>query len=161
MISCLHDTYFHFYFIYRKRLVLSQLYFIRPDPWFTIFRKINPLMITAFDCSSCYWIPTAALSVAIVKLVNLQELGVQDTQIGLENLPRVFSKCKQIVKLSLSLKEKNLDQYQEDVGNMDKASLDLMKDGFARVTHLKIFPFMTLKVGNSMEPWLATLGMLT
>ena len=118
-------------------------------------------MITVFDCSSCYWIPAADLLQSIVQLENLQELSVQDTKIGLENLPQIFAKCQQISKLGVSLAEKNLEEYLKDVFNMKKESLALMKDGFAKVTHLKIFPFMTLKAGNSMEPWLATIGVLS
>ncbi len=93
-------------------------------------------------------------------MTNLEELNIQDTKMSLITLPKVFESCQNIVKFSFSLREKNLDQFEEDV--IGKKSLDWMKKGFRQLTHLKIFSFAALNDDwlNSYEPWLITLGVM-
>lgn len=119
---------------------------------------MNLSSVTVFDCSSCYWIPAQALCSNIVEMPNLTELKIQDTKISLDNLPRLFKACKKIVKLSLSLAEKNLDQYLNN--KVADESLGWMENGFARVTHLEIFTCMAPSALDCFEPWLATLEVL-
>jgi len=138
--------------------MISQCYFIGPDLWNKLFQNITPSLISVLDVSHCYWLPADVLVQSIVEMINLQELSIQDTKISLANLPQVFEACQKIVKFSFSLTEKNLDQYQKGV--MNEVSLDWMKKGFAKVTHLKIFTFITLSAEYTVEPWLVTLGVL-
>lgn len=144
---------------YRRRLVISQCFFLILKPWESFFKTINHSFVTVFDCSSLYWFPAQDLCSYIMEMPNLTELKIQDTKISLENLPLLFKSCKQIVKLSLSLAEKNLDEYLDNT--IDRESLVLMKEGFARVIHLEIFTCMVLSDRNCFESWLATLQVLS
>jgi len=89
-------------------------------------------------------------------MTNLEELIIHDTKIALAHLPNIFAACQKIVKLSFSLTEKNLDQYQENV--MKKASFDELVRGFQQLTHVKIF---TLAPSDyPVDFWPVTLGVL-
>ncbi len=93
---------------------------------------------------------------------NLEELSIQDTKILLSNLPELFEACKKIVKFSLTLSEKNLDPYEEGV-LMEKKSLDWIKQGFRRITHLKIISCVALNDDEFYylhQPWIVALGVL-
>jgi len=91
---------------------------------------------------------------------NLEELSIHDTKISLSNLPELFEACQKIVKFSLTLSEKNLDQYKRGV--MAKKSLNWIKQGFARITHLKIFSVVALNNDkfHHLQSWLVALGVL-
>lgn len=119
---------------------------------------INPAAITAFNCSSYYWIPAKALCNYIVEMFNLTELIIQDTRISLENLPRVFKACQQIVKLSFTVSKQNLKHYVDNAKDDDE---DWIINGFHRVTHLKIFTCLFLSRRSDIEPWIPTLRVLT
>jgi len=91
---------------------------------------------------------------------NLEELSIQDTQISLRHLPRIFEACKKIVKFSFTLGDTNLEQFKKDT--LEK--VDLMKQGFGRLTHLKIFMFTVTVpshiVGYYYDSWLVLLEIL-
>jgi len=70
-------------------------------------------------------------------MINLEELHVHDTHISLKDLPNIFEVCRKIVKLSFSFQPENGEQYHEGV--MGKTSLDLLSQGFGKLTHLKMF----------------------
>ncbi len=143
----------------RKRLVISRCYFLGPNGWNNFFQEyITPLTVISFDVSHCYWLPAELLSLSITKMINLEELIVQDTQVSLAYLPKVFEACKEITKFSFTLAEKNLDLYQDNV--MAKSSLDWLKKGFSRLTHLKIFTADLNVDSYYNESWLVTLGVL-
>jgi len=89
---------------------------------------------------------------------NLEELSIHDTKISLSNLPELFEACQKIVKFSLTLSEKNLDHYEEGV--MAQKSLDWMKQGFRRITHLKIFSALNDDEYYHLQPWIVALGVL-
>ena len=89
-------------------------------------------------------------------MVNVEELNIQDTQMSLGHLPQVFQDCHKIRKLSFTLAEKNLDRYQDYV--MEEVALDWIKEGFARITNLKIFTYALNDC--YAESWLVTLGVL-
>jgi len=113
-----------------------------------------------FDASSCYWLPASVLCPSIKQMSNLEELFVQDTKISLSHLPELFAACQKIVKFGLTLSENNLNQYEEGV--IVKESLDGIKQGFARITHLKIascVPF-NRDMYYHLQPWLLALGVL-
>jgi len=63
-----------------------------------------------------------------------------------------------VVKLSFSLLEENLDHCEEDV--MGKASLDSLIQGFAQITHLKIFISAIHEEHYAMDSWPVILGVL-
>jgi len=77
-------------------------------------------------------------------MINLEELLVDDTKVSLSHLPKIFEACQSLVKLSFTLNEKSLNEKL-----VLKASLDLLKKGFAKLTHLKMFNFTTNKEANS------------
>ena len=142
-----------------KRLVISQCYFLALSPWKQFFQQhITASVLTLFDASHCYWLPADTLVTAIIQMTNLEELKVEDTKISLGHLPQVFQACQKISQLGFTLTEKNLDKYQKDV--MNKVSLDWMKQGFSRLTRLKIFAF-ALDENCYENSWLVTLGVLT
>jgi len=91
---------------------------------------------------------------------NLEDLSIHDTKISLSNLPELFEACQKIVKFSLTLSEKNLDPYEEGV--MANKSLDWIKQGFRRITHLKISSTCALNDDEYyyLQPWIVTLGVL-
>jgi len=89
-------------------------------------------------------------------MINLEELIIHDTKISLAPLPNIFSACQKVVKLSFSLAEKNLDQYQENV--MVKASFDGMVRGFQQLTHVKIFALAPSDY--SIDSWPVIFGVL-
>jgi len=90
---------------------------------------------------------------------NLEELYIQDTRMSLKKMPKVFEACQKIVKLSLTLKEANLDEFQKGV--MEKSSLKWMKRGFRKITHLKLFPFIIQSpIKFHPKVWQVALGLL-
>lgn len=100
----------------------------------------TPSMITVCDFSHCYWLKAKVLFHCIKKMPNLEELYIQDTRMALKKMSQVFEFCKKIVKLSMTLKDENLDQFQKGV--MDETSLKWMNVGFQKITHLKLFAFV-------------------
>jgi len=145
----------------RKRLVTRECYFITArslEPFIT--QKINPSLISMFDASSCYWLTASVLCHSIKQMDNLEELSIHDTKISLSNLPELFEACQKIVKFSLTLSEKNLDHYERV---MEKKSLDWIKQGFRRITHLKIISCVALNDDEFYylhQPWIVALGVL-
>lgn len=144
----------------RKGLVITECYFIAPFSWKSIFQQsILPGLITKFDASHVYWLPAESLSHSIMQMVNLEELSIQDTQISLGHLPKLFSCCKKIVKLGFTLVEETLGEYEEsDV--LENFSTHWMKQGFQKLTHLKIFRFAPNETKSRRDFWLVTLGVL-
>jgi len=71
-------------------------------------------------------------------MTNLEELRVDDTKVSLSHFPKIFEACQKVVKLSFTLSEKKL---KEEL--IEKASLDMLKKGFAKLTHLNMFNFTT------------------
>ena len=88
---------------------------------------------------------------------NLEELSIQDTKMSLKKMPLVFEACKKIVKLSMDLKEDNLDKFKKGV--MEKSSLSCLKKGFRKLTKLKLFIFV-VPSGVFFKTWLVPLGVL-
>lgn len=91
---------------------------------------------------------------------NLEELYIHDTRMSLKKMPLVYESCQKIVKLSLTLKEDNLDEFKKGV--MEKSSLKWMKNGFQKITHLKLFRF-AVPSGDGIinfNTWLAVIGVL-
>jgi len=93
-------------------------------------------------------------------MTNLQELSIQDTQISLGHLPRIFEACQKIVKFNFTLEDTNLEQFKKDISG----KVDWMKQGFGRLTHLKIFtftvPVASHIVGYFYESWLVLFEIL-
>ena len=76
-------------------------------------------------------------------------------------LLQIFKCCKKIRKLSFSLKEaETLDEFQEYRVTRSQVSKEtIMKQGFQKITHLKIFN-PSLNVFVYTNNWLTTLGVL-
>ena len=92
---------------------------------------------------------------------NLEELYIQDTKISLRKMPKVFAACQKIVKLSMTIMEDNLDKFQKGV--MEEATLKCLKNGFQKITHLKLFVLVAPNEGKyftSAKSWLMPLGVL-
>ncbi len=98
----------------------------------------------------------------IRKMVNLEELAVQDTLISLtQHMSQIFLHCKKIVKLGLSLKEQNLDKFQKGEGPGDvNPALLCVKESFSRLTNLKIFGFALNTTDSFFKSWFDILGVL-
>ena len=140
------------YYICRKRLVISQYYFLTPMYCDRLFQKhFSPLSLTSFDTSHGYWIPAKTLANAVVQMHNLEELSCQDTKLSLVHLLQIFKTCKKILKLSFTLLETNLDAYHE----VPESFLE----GFCRVTHLKIFTINQSDI-IAVDSWRVTLVIL-
>ncbi len=94
-----------------------------------------------------------------IKLPNLEELDIQDTRISLKKMPKVFEACQKIVKLSLTLKEDNLDEFKKGV--MEKESLKWLKKGFRKLIKLELFVIIDPN-GKlcSTKSWLVPIGVL-
>ncbi len=111
------------------------------------------------DVSHCYWLKAKVLLSCIIKMPNLEELYIQDTRMSLKKMPKVFEACQKIVKLSLTLKEANLDEFKKGV--MEKSSVKWMKRGFRKITHLKLFPFIVSSPCKyDPKVWQVALGVL-
>ena len=92
-----------------------------------------------------------------VQMTNLQELCVDDTKVSLSQFPKIFEACQSLVKLNFTLNERSLTNEEL----IEKASLDLLKKGFSKLTHLKVFNFIKVKEGDcNNEPWLRPLQVL-
>jgi len=117
-----------------------------------------PSKITRLNISHLYWIPAEDLVNVVKKMTNLQELNIEDTKICLADMPTIFKSCNKIFNLSFTLAEANLNPFQDGV--MKEDSLDLLKKGFSRVKHLKIFTFAQLNGDPNFESWLVTLETL-
>ena len=137
----------------RKRLAIGRTsYYLTPTLWIRFFKDfISPLTIITFDASHTYWLPPEVLLHSIVQMTYLEELCVHDTKISLSHLPKVFENCKKLVKISFTIQHK---AFNED--EVEKASLNLLKNGFAKLTHLKIFNFTPDNYSNkrSLQSWL-------
>lgn len=145
----------------RKQLVMRECYFISASSWEPFFLQyINPSLITAFDASSCYWLPASVLCNSIKQMDNLVDLQVHDTKMSLTNLPELFEACQKIVKFSLTLSEKNMDRFERGV--KERKSLEWIKQGFRRITHLQIFSCVALNDDKfyHLQPWLGAFGLL-
>lgn len=141
-----------------RSLKISEYYFLSFAPWEKVLKHIKlASTITVFDASHCYWLPAQLLYKTISKMENLEEIIVHDTKISLVHLPDVFKACPKVVKLSFTLTEKTLDLYKEGVMEQDK--LNWMRQGFGRLTHLKIFSF-NLSDDYCCDSWPVTLGVL-
>jgi len=98
-------------------------------------------------------------------MINLEELLMDDTKVSLSHFPKIFEACQKVVKLSFTLNGKSL---KEEL--MEKASLDLLKKGFNKLTYLKMFNFTTdeeavsryetINVEHPYESWLRILQVL-
>lgn len=126
--------------------------FLTADGDKKLFRPAN---ITRLNASHLHWVPAADLSSFIKKIPNLQELNIEDTKILLADLATIFESCKNICKLSFTLAETNLDQFQSG------ASLDLLKEGFSRVINLRIITFAEIVDKQAIPSWLVILGVLS
>ena len=76
-------------------------------------------------------------------------------------LMEVFAAWQKIVKLSMTIMEDNLDKFQKGV--MEEASLECLKNGFQKITHLKLFVLVAPNEGeyySSAKSWLVPLGVL-
>ena len=154
--SWLNDNLIFSYLNHRRELKISRCYSINPDNWLLFFRQhVNPSSVTTFDASHVYWLPADLLCSYIMQMTNLEELCVQDTQINLTHLARIYEACPKLVKLSFSLLEDTLDCYDTD-GGLEEATVS---QGFAKLTHLKIYTF-SLDKKCCVESWLVTFGVL-
>lgn len=88
---------------------------------------------------------------------NLEELSIEDTRMSLKKMPLVFEACKRLTKLSLDLKEDNLDEFKKGV--MEKSSLKCLKKGFRKLTNLELFVYVVPN-GPFSKTWLVPLGVL-
>lgn len=144
-----------FFFPPKNRPILSIDYnsSMTSASWMDIFKGKNPLSIKVFDAGSCYWLPiVGVLRPSIVKMTDLRELYIHDTQFSLGHLPVVFAACQKIVKLSLTIRERNLHAFEK--------KNQTIRQGFERLTHLKISVFPSDE-RHSIESWLAILGVLS
>ena len=139
----------------RERLVMTECYYLRAKPLKKFFSQyMNPSTIIVCDVSHCYWLRARTLTKCIIQMPNLEELYIHDTKMTLKKMPKIFQACQKIVKLSLTLKEDNLKQFQESV--IGKEPMKWMKKGFAKITHLKLFTFVV----PYAEKWRAAIGVL-
>lgn len=137
---------------------MSRCFFLIPKSWKMYFiNYINPLTITSLDASSCYWLPAKLLCDCISKMSNLEELCIEDTKLSLIHLPRIFGACRKILKLSFTIIERNLRHVKKGV--IGKPARKWIKNGFNKLTHLKIFPY-DLNENVYLEWWHVTLQIL-
>ena len=161
IIQCIYNNTFYI-LLYRKSLSINGCYFLAslsPESSWDRFcyQHIDSSLVCHFDASHVYWIQAEDLCRYIHQFSNLEELHIQDTQIRLGHLPETFQACKKITKLSFTLSEKNLDDYEECFTEND--TLQWMMQGFSRITHLKIYSF-ALEGTYYDESWLVILGVL-
>jgi hypothetical protein len=136
--------------------VITRYNHITLDDWNRFISNISPLAVTTFDASHCFWLPADALFEAIKHMSNLEELFIHDTKISLTHILRIFESCEKIRKLSFSLVETNLDIFEKSI--IGKKSLQSIKFGFGRLTHLKIFP-MSMN-DSPIDFWPVVFGVL-
>ncbi len=140
--------------MHHKSVLLSPC-----EPLDQVFSQhIDPPTISVFNANSCYWIPPGVIVNNVILMKNLQELHILDTQVSLNQLPRVFSSCPGLTRLSLSLAGlMTLKDVQKQ-----KASL---KRGFKRLTHLSIFNYEMNRFNpnnpkDCLSGWPVTIGVL-
>ena len=139
-------------------LSIRECYLLRNKPWESFFKQyIVPSSIKVFDVSHCYWLEAEVICCCITKMENLEELSIQDTKMSLKKMSLVFEACEKVVKLSMTLKEDNLDEFKEGV--MENASLQYLKNGFSKLTRLELFAFV-VPSGDITKTWLVPLGVL-
>ena len=136
----------------RKRLAIGRnSYHLTSTSWAEFFKEhINPKSITTFDASHTYWLPPEVLLHSIVQMTNLEELCVHDTKISISHLSKIFENCPKLAKLTFTLQETVIED------KIEKESLNRLRNGFAKLTQLKIFNFSPDYIENvrSFEPWL-------
>ena len=127
------------------------------------WQYIDPTTITIFNVNHCYWMPPGDLVLNAMLMKNLEELNVLNTQVTLEKLGLVFTRCQKITRLGLSLAGlKSLDDF---VDRHDWTSVECAKECFKRLTHLSIFNFEVNRYDlnnprHCLTAWPVTLGVL-
>ena len=137
--------------------MISRFHHFTVNDWNRFIGNITPSAVTTFDASNCYWLPADILCEAITRMSNLEELFIHDTKISLTHLLGIFEACEKIRKISFSLVEANLDSYQKSI--IGRKSLQNIKFGFGRLTHLKIFP-MSMDDDSPIDFWPVVFGLL-
>lgn len=143
----------------RSVYTIGSSHHFTSQSWANFFKEhVSAHSISAFNASHSYWLSGEVLLDSIIQMNQLEELCVQDTEISLTHLARIFEACPKLVNLSFSLREINLDRYQTDTEQVLK-EVALLSQGFAKLTHLKIF-CTTLDLKCCVESWLTTFGVL-
>ena len=76
-------------------------------------------------------------------MTNIKELYAEDTQLDLYHTHSIFSNCKKIIKMSITLRNDSWDIQRNRrrlrLEEVQQACQDkLLHHGFARLTHLKM-----------------------
>lgn len=76
-------------------------------------QNIEATILKECNFNNCYWIPSDLLKSFIVKCTNIETLGIAETQLDSKDLPLIFSTCKKVTELSISLHESDpiVDPY--------------------------------------------------
>jgi len=136
--------------------ISPRSYFLTSTLWNDFFTQyITPELITNFSANSCYWLPENQLCDQIVKMANLEDLGISDTKVSFPQLARVLDTCRKITKLDFS--------YHHLPG-MDNSNNQFattsVKEAFKRLTSLKISTAVLDAVDYENDPWVFIIKML-
>jgi len=101
--------------------------------------------------------PAGLICSAICKMVNLEELGITGTKVALQHLSHIFGSCKKIKKLDFDFLEKSWEEVQEVI---EKEKLDVLKEGFKKLVHLKVSTCFSDPRHYTNDPWLLIIRIL-
>ena len=118
---------------------------------------IFPELITSFDLSHCYWISAEILLNAISSMSQLETLSIQDTNLNLVHVSKIFESCDRIIKLGISLVEDNWNNFELSLGSDLSKTLETLSKGFGKLISLKI---VASSCTNYLHTWLVTLQLL-
>ncbi len=147
------------YIFYRNQneiTISPECFFLTPRSWNEYFTQyISSKFINNFTANSCYWLPGNQLCDQIVKMTNLEDLGVSDTKFSLLQLAKVLETCKTITKLEFSYH--HLPGMENE---NNKFAVTPVKEAFKKLTSLKISTAVLDARDLVNDPWLFIVKML-
>ena len=88
---------------------------------------------------------------------QLETLSIQDTNLNLVHVSKIFESCDRIIKLGISLVEDNWNNFELSLGSDLSKTLETLSKGFGKLISLKI---VASSCTNYLHTWLVTLQLL-
>ena len=127
--------------LYSREWNLSHSYSLNPVRCLHYFSNHSfSSHVKVINFSHLYWFPIDILHASIEALENLEELNIIDTDLTLSKVPTIFLKCTSITKLSVSIEERNLQDFLEGMGDTDTYPYiwKCLEEGLQKLTSIRL-----------------------
>lgn len=143
---------------FSKRIAIPQCYFVTQYSFQTYIKHwICQELITSCDLSHCYWLPADFLLNVICSLSQLNDLSIQDTQLNLSHVSKVFENCNHVTKIGFNLVEDNWDHFEMKLQTDSSKPFETLCNGLKKLTALTILAF---NCTYYIDSWLVILQLL-